>query len=244
MRKSVRTALLVGASMLLGTAALAAEGKNTIRLGLSHFEPTGDSTGVFRPVGAPDFIYMEEGLEVDSDLGFELSYERRLSDLVGLEGSLAYYKPDFDFRLRYDGADTREHWAEAVRVMPLTVALNFHLLRSDKLDVYVGPAVAYVTYDDYDFWPEDDTRIEVELKDEFAFGAQAGIDYALSPAWGLSFRMKYLRMKGEIDSIYESDYDDIVPVKALVLDERYPLQITNDFEPNPVTATLAVSYKF
>lgn len=246
MRKNIVTALLVAACTLLGTVAFAADGKNTIRIGASRFEPTGDSTGSLLWGGEGGDIGL--GLETDSDTGFEISYERRLTDLVGIEVSVANYEPDFSFRIaeRWSEGEQVAQFARSARVTPVSLALNYHLLRGSKVDLYVGPTVALVSYGKTDeFWWYEDETLRAEFEDEVSLGLQAGLDYTIANNWGLSFRVKYLRMKSEIDSIIWSDYDDDSQnYKAWVLDEQALLGATEDFKTNPVTATLAVSYKF
>lgn len=240
MHKGVRTAMLVAACAFLGSAVFAADGgRNTIRLGVSRFEPTGDSEGrlVTGFSSSPPVA-----LEGDSDTGFELSFEHRLSDAVGLEVALARYEPDFGLTARSLDLGTAVTLAGDARVMPLSVALNLHLLRRGNVDLYAGPVLAYVTYGSpvYQIGAQ---RLEVELEDELSLGAQAGIDYAVAANWGLSFRVKYLRMRGEVDTLvsYFPEMDE--PNKAAAF-RVMAAHATEDFKLNPVTATLAASYRF
>jgi len=82
--------------------------------------------------------------------------------------------------------------------MPLSIGANFHVKRTDALDFYVGPFLAYVMYGDVDAsaGPEHDSCV----KDDFGFGAVAGLDVPLGGGgWMFSTALRYLQTSAEAD---------------------------------------------
>lgn len=197
----MRVLLVLAMALMIPAAALAEAPQHTFRGNLVYVSPTGDET------------IFDTKVEADSALGFGLAYEYRFTDLYGLEGQLTYSSHDVQI-----GGET----AGDTSVMPLTLALNFHLSKNDKVDFYVGPVIGYVFYDDLsldDDWGGED----VKLKNGFAWGVQAGIDVPFNENWAFTAGLTYLQTTAETDEEWgpatavESDRDLELDVNPWVL---------------------------
>ena len=118
--------------------ALAAEPQNVIRYQIGALLPTSDET---IPMIA-DKAVGDVDLKVQSAVAVGVAYERRFSDIFGLEFGIKYSKPKFKAEMTETPAKQPVGSVEAsTRVMPLTVAALFHPLkdRSGKVDLFLGP---------------------------------------------------------------------------------------------------------
>lgn len=77
-------------------------------------------------------------------------------------------------------------------VEPLTLALLFHPWHGSRADVYFGPEVARVRY--------DDNLEEISRRDpEFAYGGKVGVELRLGRgAWGLAAEVGHLAVHHEV----------------------------------------------
>jgi outer membrane protein W len=170
---------MVGLGLLvLSTVALPASAGDMawkVRFGLLYSNPTGDlsSSG--------------QTTELDGSTGIHVSAEFRVTDRIGVEPGLGYAKHDIDVKESgfptLDFGDTK--WTA------LTVNGNFHLLRERKFDLYVGPTIGYV------FWDSINTSLfptDVSTDDDFAIGANAGIDVPIGDSpWSFAGALRYLK---------------------------------------------------
>jgi hypothetical protein len=60
--------------------------------------------------------------------------------------------------------------------VPLQFAVNFHVLTTEKWDLYARPRVAFVSFGDFDL-NVDGQRVDYNVDDEFGWGATAGVSY-------------------------------------------------------------------
>ena len=81
--------------------------------------------------------------EADASLGFAAGYEYRISDLLGLDLNASWSKSDVD--LVFIGLDTLDDYGD-ITMIPITLALNFHLVRREGIDLYLSPIIGYVLY--------------------------------------------------------------------------------------------------
>ncbi len=106
-------------------------------------------------------------------MGVGGAVEYRLNELIGLEAALAFAKtPDIDF----DNNGSSTDIGEGPSITPLQFAVNFHVLTTDKWDLYAGPRVAFVSFGDFDL-NVDGQRVNYNVDDEFGWGATAGVSY-------------------------------------------------------------------
>lgn len=131
----------------------------------------------------------------NAELGATIAVEYRMSRLIGLELATVYAKsPDVDDTTN----GNNDEIGAGPSFFPIIAGANFHLMESDKLDVYVGPRVAFVKFGDFDL-DIDGQQTTFEVEDDFAWGATAGINYQIGDGrWSLVAEATYLDIDMEI----------------------------------------------
>ena len=231
MRKLTVVATVFLALIIASSFAFAEAGKSNIRFGLQYVSPTGDlkvtDTGtetIVDPPGELVFDY-EDKLEADSAIGLFFGYEYMFTDMIGLDFGLGYSKHDVDDTFCYTETFTPEvgepeiidesgkETIGDVSMMPLTVGVNFHMSKSDKVDFYAGPFIGYVMYGDLSAKEAD--MEDIKLKSDFGYGVTFGLDVPFGgKGWMFSTALKYLSTKAEID---EEGVDEALDVNPWIL---------------------------
>lgn len=217
-----KAGLVVLVLILVGvwTVTDAADGKNVFRFGAAYVSPTGDLSGeesVNEDLGDGTMLSLEGTLtlEPQSEVALLLGYERRVTDLFGVEFMVWNAKHDVDGRFNGEywlldsgTGELIEHgaiqFAETlgdVKVTPLTAGLNFHLTRQSRFDLYVGPTIGYVLYGDLDI---GDERLSID--DDFTWGAAFGVDLPMGDkGWMFSGALRYLDTEASPDDLGPTD---------------------------------------
>ena len=216
MRFSKTALLLTVAALASAAPALAAAPKNVFRFQVGAFLPTGDNS------------YQEEvnkyavssiDLKVDGAAAVGVAYERRFTELFGLEVGLKYSKPNFkvDFNSGIEHKGMAGSMEASTRVMPLTLAALFHPLQgAGKVDFFVGPELVYAMYGSSDFGMGS-----LDYKNQLTWGAKAGLDVPINPKWSFTASVEYMDLKAEIDQ-----------------------SGAPGFNPKPVVVAVGAAYKF
>ena len=216
MRFSKTALLLTVAALASAAPALAAAPKNVFRFQVGAFLPTGDNS-YEQEAGkdAPPSV----DLKVDGAAAVGVAYERRFTELFGLEVGLKYSKPKFkiDFSEMYARKVPTGSVEASTRVMPLTLAALFHPLQgAGKVDFFVGPELVYAMYGSSDF-----ELGSTDYKNQLTWGAKAGLDVPINPKWSFTASVEYMSLKAEIDATG-------APA----------------FNPKPVVVAVGAAYKF
>lgn len=121
-------------------------------------------------------------LEVGSSAGLEAGFEWRFAPRFGVEAGVVRTTLDVDF------GSTR---LGDVDFEPILVALNIHLVRDGRVDLWMAPTLFLVD------WGEPDLARGVELGDDSdeALGAGFGLDLALSEHWALTVAARYVDLQ-------------------------------------------------
>lgn len=156
------------------TQAQAEKGDMQIRFGVLYSMPTSD-------LSEPG-----ETLELDEAFGYQGSFEFLLTDLIGIEPAISGAKHD----VCVEEQGGQEYTLGDINVFMLGANVNFHLLRRDRIDLYVGPTIAYA------FWGDLKTSMfpdNFPAEDDFVFGANVGIDIPFgSGQWAFNAALTYL----------------------------------------------------
>ncbi|WP_176559727.1 OmpW/AlkL family protein [Teichococcus rhizosphaerae] len=84
-----------------------------------------------------------------------------------------------------------------VWVLPPTLTLQFHPLPAARLSPYVGAGVNYTV-----FYGEGGGRTppvsKVDVENSWGWALNAGVDYALTPNWGLNLDVKKLFLRPDV----------------------------------------------
>jgi outer membrane protein W len=179
MRKIVFLAVVAVITLLASGAAMAqADKRFAVRFGLIVLEPTADS------------VIQGERSELKQAFGVEGDFEWYFLRRVGLEGSIL---TGVDADVEDDG-DT----VAGVTVTPLTVGINFHPIRTPRVDWSIGAVAGVISYGDFEF--EDDTS-SVKTDQESTYGVQTAVDIGVAGQgrWGINVGLKYLKADLELD---------------------------------------------
>lgn len=217
-----KTGVVVLALCMVGawSVADAADGKNVFRFGGAFVSPTGDLSGedsVSEDLGDGTMLSIEGTLtlEPQSEIALLLAYERRFTDLFGLEFVVWNAKHDLDGRFQGEywllDSDTGElietgplQFTETlgdVKMTPLTAGINFHLTRQSRFDLYVGPTIGYVSYGDLGVGEE-----KLSLDGDFTWGATVGVDLPFgAKGWMFTGALRYLDTEASPDELGPGD---------------------------------------
>lgn len=207
---------LVAALILaLGAAAAAACEPQDCRWTLRGFalalSPKNDQASAVStsPGGAPQ----ETSLSLDGGAGGGVSAEYRLGPRLGLVGSVLYSDLDVALTVRRDGPPASDSDKAAYWI--LAVGPSFHVRRSGRVDLFLGPIAGFADFSDgigdviHD---EKESTFEVfgdtfvrDLSDGFFLGAQFGLDVRIGAgATGLHLGVRYLDLA---TGAAEGDFD-------------------------------------
>lgn len=192
------------AVLILAAPALADKGDSNVRFGLAWVAPTGD-------LGA-ELLGINFGLEADSAVGPVISFEKMVSDLVGIEVSVSHTEHDVDFEVGLFGV-TETVTIGDITMTPIIVGANFHVVRKDSVTVYLGPQLGYVLYGDLKLGSNDPDiedivgDSDVGVDNGIAFGGVLGIDIPIGDAgWMFSGSVQAVSTDAEFD---DSDGEEL-----------------------------------
>lgn len=202
--KLSRSLGVLGLALLVATpAAVATEGEWTVRVGAPWVE-----SGL-------DYREVEDGttLQVVGQQGYGLglSLERRYSERFGWEFGITWNQGDVDLRFTdpllgsFVATDTSA---------PITLSAgpDIHLTPNAKADLYFGPTIAYVLYNDLAFNLLGQT-LDVSIDDGFAWGGVLGLDYPVGEeGWYFCSSIRYL--DAEADATPEDDPSETVALSV------------------------------
>ncbi len=249
MRKLTVVMTVFLALIIASSFAFAEAGKSKIRFGLQYVSPTGDfkysefdagpieDYEAYFPDPIDDFFLvtatdysLTNKTEADAAMAFFFGYEYMVTDMIGIDANISYSKHDIDSDTILDFTWTGEgtgnwnhpiHETGTITMMPITVGVNFHVMKKEKVDLYLGPFLGYVMYGDakIDKYSEtfnvtSDPLVDpfpltayfsgnvgekVKIKNDFGFGAVVGIDVPFSNNWMFTTALKYLKTKASVD---------------------------------------------
>lgn len=169
--------------------AAAEEHAFAVRFGVAVLEPTADSnSGGLRR-------------EFDTQSGIEGSFEWYFLSRLGLEAGLLG-AADVE-------VDSDNDTGGALTFGALTVGLNAHPVRNDRVDWGIGAFVGRAGYGDVDW---SDNSVDWRTEDDTVWGAQTFLDIPIKPGgrWGFGLGVKWISTALELDSGVAIDYDPLV----------------------------------
>ena len=201
-------------SLFLVTPAQAAE-PWSIRLQAAWSSPQGD----FREVDGDEVI----SAEFKDSFGFGLQIERMVSNRIGIEFGILWSEPDVEVVIVEP--PIRLEIGAPFRIIPVALGVNYHFGSGGKTDFYIGPAVAWVLYDDVVLDDPDFGRETLSVDDDYAWGATLGLDVNLTETGKWAFNGEIRWMKGSTDF-------------------KNPEGESRSVDVDPVYLTLGVTYRF
>lgn len=190
---AVLITLFVALATLPGTAS-ADDDPWKFRFAVVSMNPGGDTFDV--PETGESFSYQSS-----SGVGAAIDFEYRASRRLGIDFGVISASPGFTVTVDADPASVSAK--SDIRVTPIYAALNIHLIPDGRFDLYIGPLLAYVTYDRFELVAEPEMREGFSAEEGFGFGAVLGLDIGLgSGRWSLVTAIRYL------DTTLEASPDD------------------------------------
>lgn len=169
--KGLAVAALV---LLLFSPAWADQGDKRIQFGLLDNAPT------------DELVSAGQTSELDDAIGYQVSFEYMVTNLIGVEPAISSAKSDVMVR----EAGFPDLTLGEIDFFTLMANVNFHLLRDKRTDLFVGPTIGYT------FW--GDLQSDLFLQDfsadgEFVYGFNMGVNVPLGESrWGFVGGIDYL----------------------------------------------------
>ena len=93
--------------------------------------------------------------------------------------------PEFD--VEFTQSLTTTTAKDTLDVLPIMLALNFHVVNTEKLDFWLGPQIGYVMWNDpLTFTASGQPDFVLETEDTFGLGLVLGLDWWLTKSSGLN----------------------------------------------------------
>ena len=136
-------------------------------------------------------------LRLNSGEGLGLSLEYRFNERIGIEGGVDFAQLDSTFMFDLDEAWETD--SDDISMLTFLAGLNIHLSPDAKVDFYIGPVLGFVDLGSATYHVLGETHSRSYEADDFAFGAQIGLDVPLGGGgWGLHFGAKYLDLSADV----------------------------------------------
>ena len=133
-------------------------------------------------------------------LGISLGVERLLDETLGLEFAIDFARPENRISVTPPGAEEVSATAR-MDLWIVRAGLNLHLLPGHPVDLYLGPAVAWLVAPGSSTFRAEvgghTSAVTIEGDDSFGWGGTAGADVDLGDGWTLGISYTYL--KAEMD---------------------------------------------
>jgi len=173
-----RTALFaVAAVAVFASAPALAQDHPTGRLFITvdYVAPNGDEDITINSV--------TDAVQGRDDFGYEIGYEGRFNRVFGLEGS--FLAGSNDFELDNNGGDLGSLDQRA-----LTLALNFHIIPAKYFDLWLAPVASWYSFGDL----EDINGNNIDINDEWGYGAQLGFDIGIGKVFAIEGGVRYVKL--------------------------------------------------
>lgn len=129
-----------------------------------------------------------DSIKAEKQVGWNLGFEARWGDVMGLEVDYVNSTQDVKFGGRTIGETD---------FSPLTATLNFHLIHTELVDFYFGPSYSFVNWGDIELNADGRNLIDnQDLGTDSArgWGASLGVDIGLGKNFAFTGGLKYLNV--------------------------------------------------
>lgn len=192
MRRALAIAVAFAAAAFSAATPAAADEEKPYQtkffVAASYVSPLSDSDQSFDGV--------VDSLEATEELGWEVGVAGRFNPLVGFELSYLNATQEVDF----GGNPIGE-----VDFEPISLTLEFHLIPTSALDLWVGPTVSWVRW--------GDLRIEggdvIKGGTDAAYGATVGLDLGLSEHLAITGAVRYLNADADLEGFESAAVDPL-----------------------------------
>ena len=102
-------------------------------------------------------------------VGFAIDFEYRVSRRLGIDFGAISASPGFTVAV--DAEPLSVTASGDIRITPIYAALNIHLTPDGRFDLYIGPLLAYVSYDSFVLVAEPELREGFSAEEDIGIGA-------------------------------------------------------------------------
>jgi outer membrane protein W len=169
---------------LAGPSALAQDTHVKIYGGAAYVAPMSDSSIT---VGS-----VTDTVKAEQQVGWNFGFEGRLGKLIGLELDYVNATQDVDYGGTVIGSTD---------FSPLTFTVNFHIVHTTIVDLYLGPSYAYVNWGDIKLNQEGQTFFSttgLATDSAGAWGAGLGLDVGIGKHFAFTGGLRYLDVPLEV----------------------------------------------
>jgi len=206
--------IAVVALLVVAPEAHAADPRIVLRGGAGWISTSGEWTGD---------LLLTEGLsvtklEADGTIGPQLSLEYAFTPLVGGEVSVLQGSQE----IKGSGLGFPRAGFGRVTERPILLGVNLHVTRSRKFDLYLGPVIGWVIWGDLTpsaVAQQEVTIGAINMRDDFAWGVNAGVDVPFAKHWAFNFDLRDLDYSARTDSrpVKAVLGEDLkIPIKPLI----------------------------
>jgi len=179
-------ALALAIAGVLGPSAFAQDTHFKIYGGPAYVAPMADSPITFGTV--------TDTVQAQQKVGWNLGFEGRFNDLLGIEIDYVNATQDVDF------GDTTIGEAD---FSPLTATLNFHLVHTKGFDFYVGPSYSYVNWGEIHLNASGGNvtgSSDIGTDSASGWGAALGLDIGLGQHFAITGGLRYINVDLELET--------------------------------------------
>jgi hypothetical protein len=185
-------------ALLSGAAGPGALAQPSGRALLVAYSPSGQLDALLEVTG-PDGTTGERNLsfQAQGTSGLALEFAQRFGRWFGYTAHLSYVTEEFTWHehsLVLDAAtntavsDTVSVRSDETMFVPLLGSFDLHLLPSGRWDLYAGPLLGYIWYDNL---------FGTLVDDHFVYGLGAGLDVGLGGRWAMSGAVRFIQAEAE-----------------------------------------------
>jgi outer membrane protein len=123
--------------------------------------------------------------------GVSVDMEYRASRRLGLDFGVLAATPSIGTQVEIGWSGVSV--SSGITVAPITIGLNVHVTPDSRLDVYLGPLVAYVAYNSFDLNIGPGINESFSTGNDISFGINLGVDVFLGKGrWSVNATFKYI----------------------------------------------------
>ncbi|HEY3175991.1 MAG TPA: outer membrane beta-barrel protein [Candidatus Polarisedimenticolia bacterium] len=135
-----------------------------------------------------DFGTVRDSVKASDELGWNVGFEVRFNRLIGLELDYINATNDIEFGGEVIGE---------VKMQPLSATLNFHVIPTRVVDLYLGPTASYFVWGDTHI----DSLGDLNSDNELAYGASVGLEIGFGKVFALLGGVRWLKVDLSPDTI-------------------------------------------
>jgi len=185
--------VIIAALMLLGigtTSTMAWDEYPRFKVfgGLSYVAPLGEDDVTIDNI--------EDSVEESNEVGWTIGLESRFNKIIGLELDYVNATNDVEFGGQVIGD---------VHMQPLSATVNFHVIPTKVVDLYLGPTVSYFIWGDVDLGSTGKFKTDNDV----AWGASLGLEIGIGKTFAIMGGLRWMNADIEPEGIEKIGVDPL-----------------------------------